>query len=64
MQLQKSKGIIIKEGHTSPGRSLGSTYDTQTNAGLNTKDKITQNQEKKMRSQEMEQKHSSNYYLL
>ena len=47
MQLQKSKGNNFKEGHTSPGRSLANTNDTQTNAGLYTKDKISQSQEKK-----------------
>ena len=47
MQLQKNKGNIIMEGHTSPGRSLGSNNDTQTNEGLYTKDKKSQRQEKK-----------------
>ena len=44
---KKQRQNIIKEGHTSPGCSLGSTNDTQTNAGLYIKDKISQNQEKK-----------------
>ena len=42
----KGEGNIIKEGHTSLGPSLGSTNDTQINAGLYTKDVISQNQEK------------------
>ena len=51
--IAKSKGKIIREGHTSPFRSLGNTNDTQINAGLYTKDKISQNQEKKNEVQEI-----------
>ena len=32
----------IKEVHTSPGRSLGTTNVAQTDAGLHIKDKISQ----------------------
>ena len=34
----------IKEGHTSPGRSLGTTNVAQNDAGLYTKDTLSQNQ--------------------
>ena len=33
----KGKGNIIKEGHTSPGRSLGTTNDTQLTQGCTQK---------------------------